>query len=276
MKTKVTDVEASGTPNSGTYLRGDGSWQTPPGGGGGIDLQVLDTLRKAMPNGTGAFETLGFVTDSTGLNANSGPNTDSYFGSKSRRSVRNSTHGVSQAANIRLAGGQYRRGAAAGAGGFRIRMRGGMDGNLGGALALAENRYFQGITNATAMTVDPSSLTNIIGMGCDQTDTNMQILHNSSSGTATKVDLGSNFPAKTSGVDVYRLELSCDPAGAEVNWKVVRENTGHEASGVINSNLPSATLGMRLFTAILTGSVNGNAVQCSVFSWIAWDPALTF
>lgn len=31
----VSDVSATGTPNSTTYLRGDGTWSTPAGGGGG-------------------------------------------------------------------------------------------------------------------------------------------------------------------------------------------------------------------------------------------------
>lgn len=31
----VSDIDATGTPSSTTYLRGDGSWHTPSGGGGG-------------------------------------------------------------------------------------------------------------------------------------------------------------------------------------------------------------------------------------------------
>lgn len=31
----VSDITASGTPDSSTYLRGDGTWSTPPSGGGG-------------------------------------------------------------------------------------------------------------------------------------------------------------------------------------------------------------------------------------------------
>ena len=34
-KTKVTDIDASGTRNGTTFLRGDGAWAVPSGGGGG-------------------------------------------------------------------------------------------------------------------------------------------------------------------------------------------------------------------------------------------------
>ncbi|GEC15147.1 hypothetical protein [Nitrobacter winogradskyi] len=39
----VDDIDATGTPSSSTYLRGDGSWQTPAGGGGGIEGPVSST-----------------------------------------------------------------------------------------------------------------------------------------------------------------------------------------------------------------------------------------
>lgn len=34
----ISAIEATGTPSSGTYLRGDGSWSTPAGGGGSSEL----------------------------------------------------------------------------------------------------------------------------------------------------------------------------------------------------------------------------------------------
>lgn len=42
MKPKVTDIDASGTPDNTVYLRGDGVWAEPPGTGGGGILPVVD------------------------------------------------------------------------------------------------------------------------------------------------------------------------------------------------------------------------------------------
>ena len=61
-------------------------------------------------------------------------------------------------------------------------------------------RQFYGMTATTASlgissTVTVESLTNIVGIGSDASDTNLQIFHNDGTGTATKIDLGVNFPA---------------------------------------------------------------------------------
>lgn len=39
-KVAVSDITATGTPGSGTYLRGDGAWSAPAGGGGGDMMQA--------------------------------------------------------------------------------------------------------------------------------------------------------------------------------------------------------------------------------------------
>src|SRR5690606_17977505 len=36
----VADIDATGTPSSATYLRGDGTWETPAGGGSGTPATV--------------------------------------------------------------------------------------------------------------------------------------------------------------------------------------------------------------------------------------------
>lgn len=109
--------------------------------------------------------------------------------------------------------------------------------------AVAGARSFVGFTGVTTKitNVDPSSVINIIGVGTDSGDTNLQIMHNDGSGIATKVDLGPNFPDHTLSADAYELALFSAPGSIEVGWQVTRLNTGHVVSGVINSNLPTDT-----------------------------------
>jgi hypothetical protein len=60
------------------------------------------------------------------------------------------------------------------------------------------HRAFAGMGSATTPTdVQPSSLLNILGMGWDAADANIQFLHNDATGTATKIDLGPTFPVPT-------------------------------------------------------------------------------
>jgi len=88
--------------------------------------------------------------------------------------------------------------------------------------------------------VDPSTLVNIIGVGCDAGETTLSMMHNDGAGTATKVALGANFPANTQSVDVYELVLYCDPNGSVVGYRVTRLNTGHTTSKPQASDLTCA------------------------------------
>jgi hypothetical protein len=91
-----------------------------------------------------------------------------------------------------------------------------------------------------------SSLGNIIGIGNDPTDLNLQILHNDSAGSATKIDLGSNFPAnRTVGsafTGIYCLELFNELGSNSVKYRVTRIDTGAIATGILSTNLPSSFL----------------------------------
>lgn len=152
--------------------------------------------------------------------------------------------------------------AGYGSSGFKVTMRGGPDTGTSTATA----RFFMGLKPAANPTdVNPSTLTNIVGMGWDSADTNVQIMVNDASGTATKVDLGASFPVPTVDSSAfYRLDLSCDPGGSAVDYTVTDLISGATTSGTLTTDLPVATtaLGAHAWHSVGgTSSVVGLAMQ---------------
>ena len=98
-----------------------------------------------------------------------------------------------------------------------------------------------------------STLTNIVGVGSENGDTNLQVFHNDASGTATKVDLGVNFPAnRTVGAistTVYSIELYNEPMSTNVKYKITNNETGAIANGTISTNLPLTSQGLNFFAS---------------------------
>jgi hypothetical protein len=131
-------------------------------------------------------------------------------------------------------------GPSAGLGGFHQVWRWGP----ATGVATATTRAFCGVGASGAPTdVQPSSLTNIIGMGWDAADTNIQIMHNDGSGTATKIDLGASFPVPTvDRTSVYEAVLFAVPGTTQsVGYRVTDLVSGDEASGTITTDLPTTT-----------------------------------
>ena len=105
-------------------------------------------------------------------------------------------------------------------------------------------RYFSGFANSTSAPtdVDPSTLTNVFGIGYDDTDANLQFMHNDGTSTCTKVDLGSSFAVSTSDrTNFYRLIMYAEPNTSTVYYKVIDMVDGDVATGSVSSNLPSNT-----------------------------------
>jgi hypothetical protein len=98
-----------------------------------------------------------------------------------------------------------------------------------------------------------STLTNIVGVGSENGDTNLQVFHNDTTGTATKVDLGVNFPSnRTVGAistTVYSIELYNEPMSTNVKYKVTNNETGAIANGTISTNLPLSSQGLNFFAS---------------------------
>ena len=110
-----------------------------------------------------------------------------------------------------------------------------------------------------------SSLVNIIGVGSDALDTNLQIFHNDATGTATKVDLGVNFPAnRTAGsalTTVYSIEIYSENNSSEVKYCVRNKETGSIVMGTISTNLPLHTQGLNFFASRCMGAGVTNTGQ---------------
>lgn len=105
-------------------------------------------------------------------------------------------------------------------------------------------------------------LTNIIGVGSEIGDTNLQVFSQDalgSFGTANKIDLGVDFPAnRTAGAistTVYSIELYNAPNSSTVNYRVTNKENQAVAEGVITTaNKPAPTQGLNFFASRTMGN----------------------
>ena len=100
---------------------------------------------------------------------------------------------------------------------------------------VASPRTFVGLSSATtaATNVEPSTLTNVIGVGQGAADTNLKVFYGGSA-AQTPIDLGANFPTNTSSTDWYQVVLFAPPnLNNTVYYQVTRQNTGNVASGTL-------------------------------------------
>lgn len=124
-------------------------------------------------------------------------------------------------------------------------------------------RQFYGMAGSTAdltytNTVLVASLQNIIGVGSDALDDNLQIFTNDTTGTATKIDLGANFPAnRTAGsaiTTIYQVQIYNPAGSSSVHYKVNNLETGDSTEGTLTTDLPSLTQGLNFFASRCMGT----------------------
>lgn len=106
-----------------------------------------------------------------------------------------------------------------------------------------------------------ASMTNIIGIGSESTDTNLQFFYNDASGTASKIDLGASFVAnRTAGTamtTVYEVQILNLPNTTTVYYRVINKETGAVASGSVSTDLPATTQGLNYFASRCLGGGGG-------------------
>jgi hypothetical protein len=105
----------------------------------------------------------------------------------------------------------------------------------------------------------------MFGVAYDAADTNMQFMHNSGSGTATKIDLGASFPRPSADrTKMYELAMFSPPNGGDVvRYQITDLGTSATVFGEVTTNLPSATtvLSARGYSSVGgTSSVTGIAL----------------
>lgn len=118
-----------------------------------------------------------------------------------------------------------------------------------GCLTLpAGYRIFVGLYGTAGVigNVDPSSLVNLVGLGKDTGDTNLQFMHNDAAGTATKIDTG--LAMATS--DVFDFRMFCAPGGTTVYFALQKVTGGGswvtgDSTGV-PANIPAGNQGLAI------------------------------
>lgn len=148
---------------------------------------------------------------------------------------------------------QWWRGNAAGFGGFYFSMKFGIDASVTHLI------YFFGLNTGSAITsnTNPSTLINIIGVGKDTNDTNMQLMYNDGSGTATKVDLGVSIGITS----IFCLRIFCLPNDSNIYVSVEDLGAGTVLiDTTLTSDIPSSTTFMSYIAHLSSTDTNGTPV----------------
>ncbi len=156
------------------------------------------------------------------------------------------------ATGMRTAYVQYFRGTAAGFGGFRFRAQFGAQINLNGG------QKFIGLCALTsALAGEPSALLNMCGVGYDAADSsagNWFFMRNDGSGTATKVDLGTDAARGTT--QGWELVMFMKPNDAELFVFIQNLNTGVTVLDTsYTTDLPAANTGMAFKAEVRNGAI---------------------
>jgi hypothetical protein len=182
----------------------------------------------------------GMAAPTTGGTATSRNPATTNLATSLRRLGYVSAAGAGSVCGARNTGPQFFRGNAAGVGGFHAVFKF----SVSDAVLVATANMFVGFNASGAAMADvaPSTLANIVGVGCDNGDTVLQ-LYAAGAAAQARTSLGANFPVNTVSVDVYELILYAPPNGADIKYYVRRANTGDVATGTISAGaaLPSST-----------------------------------
>lgn len=197
--------------------------------GNGIRIASPGTTTALSYTGMGAMTAVGTMSHPA-LSANS-------LRESTSRAIVTSATTANSASELRFAATQCWRGNGAGLGGFKAVFR------FGISSTVATQRIAVGLwgaTGATSTSAEPSAIVSGVWVGNDAADTNLQLMYNDASGTASKVNLGSDF-VKNQQNGMYELTLFCKPNDSKISYRVKRLDAAGEASGEVSTDIPTTT-----------------------------------
>lgn len=196
-------------------------------------------MARPVGNST-TLHVVGITLTATGTATTSSVSTANRHTRMKRLDYLVTTASTTAVAGFRSPQAQFTVGAATdGDGGFHHIVR---FGPATGA-TLETRRGFVGMANSTAAPTDvePSTITNCVGVGHDAADTNFQIMHRGT-GAITKIDTGIPKVSSADRTEVYELVLFSPPGTTQqVGYEFTRLTTGDRVTGLITTNLPAAT-----------------------------------
>jgi hypothetical protein len=110
-------------------------------------------------------------------------------------------------------------------------------------------RFFCGISKgnqfASPTNVEPNTLTDIVGVCQLSTSTNMHVVHNDASGTATTIDLGSSYPCNDSQYNYYiTVEQTTTTYIVSVERVTIATGASISTTNTLSSNIPNYATGV--------------------------------
>ncbi len=191
----------------------------------------------ALGNSTTVPAVFGLLAANTSGTANARNIATTNFFTRMKRIGYISATTPGSMAHLRFAARQYTVGAgpiptatSVILGGFHMITRFGVS----DAATVTGARMFIGMSSSTSApaNVDPSTLTNCIGVGHGVSGSNLSFYYGGSSAQPA-IDLGVNYPARTLSTDFYELSIFAPPIGGIIHWEVSRLNAGISVAGSI-------------------------------------------
>ena len=196
-------------------------------------------IARPVGNNT-AMQVLGLLVAATGTATTAGVTTANRHARMARLEYLVTTAATTAVVGFRSNNLQWTLGAStAGDGGFHMAYTWAP----ATGVATLTSRAFAGMQGSVAAPTDvePSSLTNLCGMGWDAADANIQFMHNDGVGGATKINLGASFPVPlVDRTSAYRIELYAPPGLTQVlSYEITDLVTGAVAIGTVTTDLPA-------------------------------------